>query len=217
MKRSLTVIEVVGPAGAGKSTLTQALCQQDGRIRAGAFPAVRDAKNALLLIPTLFSLYRDQSGRTVSFQQIVSMIILSGWHRQLKAGSAKHEIVILDQGPIYLLAELLRFGPPNFRQVASKWWETTCGEWVNLLDTIVCLDTSDTILMERIRARGKGHGIKEHSDRWAVQFLAQYRNAQREVFRSLSDRQNHPKIIIIDSSTVSLSKTVETVLSLLNS
>ena len=85
---------------------------------------------------------------------MIRMVILNGWSRQLNAPRLKDtSVLILDQGPVYMLAELLRHGPPNFRNSASKWWERVCADWANVLDMVICLDTQDATLLQRIRSR----------------------------------------------------------------
>ena len=218
------IVELVGPAGAGKSTLTQALCQQGANVRADNLPDIRAAKNllfflwnALTLIPTYFALYRHRQDGFLSSEQLMLMLILNGWHRRLGRMSAQQQVVLLDQGPVYLLAELLRFGPPGFRENATIWWDRVCHDWADVLDGIICLDTSDHILMERIRARAKGHGVKDHSDQWALQFLAKYRQAQGDVLQCLAGRGSNLRVISINTSQASLNETVETILAWLNS
>jgi adenylate kinase family enzyme len=223
VKHSPIVIELVGPAGAGKSTLTDALRQKGQNVRANTFPSIREARNlpfflqnALVLLPTLLALYCNRNEGLVSSEQVVWMMILNGWHRQLKK-AARQETIILDQGPIYFLAELLRFGPPRFRQIASRWWESVCQEWAKVLDGVVCLDTPDQTLMERIRARKKNHGVKAHSDQWAMQFLAQYRQAQGDVLQCMAGKTGSLKLLNIDTSQTSLDETIETIFAWLDS
>lgn len=218
MEKSLLIVELAGPAGVGKSTLTRALNQSDGKIQIGLFPRMSDLRNfpsffwnTILLLPIYFA-FRDNNHGSLTRQQFAIMANMEGWARRLREDSGDSKIVILDQGPVYMLAELLRFGPENFRQVASKWWEHICGEWADVLDIVICLDMADEILMERIRARDKPHGIKLHSDPWAVQFLARYREAQSEVLNSMSSNVKGPSVIGIDPSREPLEELVEKIL-----
>src|SRR5438309_118717 len=62
--KSPVVIELVGPAGAGKTTLAQALAQHDGH-RPGPYIQRRRhlpwlARSALALLPRFFALYRTR-------------------------------------------------------------------------------------------------------------------------------------------------------------
>jgi hypothetical protein len=169
--------------------------------------------NGLRLLPTLSALYLNRNDSRINCQQAATMAILSGWPRMLEKENSTHGgITLLDQGPVYKLAEFLRFGPSDFRATASEWWEHTCSHWAHVLDMVIALDTADTILMSRARARSKGHGIETHSDEWAAQFLARSRAAQQEVLDSMGTL----KVVSLDTSRSSLDETVQFILSILD-
>lgn len=216
--RHARVVEIVGPAGAGKSTLCHALSQGSETIHLGNFPDVRkisDASffilNGLQMSPYLFNLPWHK-GRNLTRREFALLSILNGWPDVLQKELKNNKTIILDQGPVYMLAELLRSGPHNFRHIAARWWEQTCMEWANVLDLVICIDTSDAILIERVRVRNKHHRIKNHSDEWASQCLAQHRDAQREVLNSMANQERFPKVIQMDTSQVPLNETVEKIL-----
>jgi hypothetical protein len=149
--------------------------------------------------------------------EMASMAILKGWPHQLKTASrANQGIMILDQGPVYMLSELLKYSSPDFRTAASKWWQRVCNDWANVLDMVICLDTADVILTERVRARETRHQIKGNSDQWAEQFLARSRESQSYVLKSMTDKCGTVKVIQIDTSHVSLRETVQRIFTLLD-
>jgi deoxyadenosine/deoxycytidine kinase len=114
-----------------------------------------------------------------------------------------------------MLAELLRFGPQTLTgPAADDWWQETCKKWAHSLDVVVCLDTEDAILVERIRSREKKHGVKENSDQWAREFLARYRAAQEKVLAALNIGTKSPKISHFDTSKLSLAETIGNILAL---
>jgi thymidylate kinase len=216
--RHVRIVEIVGPAGAGKSTLCHALSQSRETIQLGNFPDVRKISdmpffilNGLQMSPYLFN-FPWHKGRKLTRQEFALLSILNGWPDVLQKELKNNKAIILDQGPVYMLAELLRSGPQNFRHIAARWWEKTCMEWANMIDLVICIDTSDAILMERVRVRNKDHRIKNHSDEWASQFLAQHRDAQQEVLDSMANQERHPKVIQMDTSQASLNETVEKIL-----
>lgn len=222
MKKPLLVIELAGPAGSGKSTLAKTLSEIDSKIQVGVLPNIRDVRNlpfilwnAILLLPVFIAFYRVNNYDHLTLQQMAIMAILKEWLRQIKGNSSEQRIIILDQGPVYMLSELLRYGPRNFRHIASMWWERACKEWTDVLDMVICIDTSDAVLLERIRARDKHHGIKEHPDSWAFQFLARYRDAQSDVLNSMLATKHGPKVIQIDTAQVPLTETIGKILPIL--
>jgi deoxyadenosine/deoxycytidine kinase len=222
MKTAALIVELAGPAGSGKSTLTKALGEQPG-ILAGVLPDVRNPKyvfffawNLFLLLPTFFVLYRAKTGRWLSAQEMALLAILQGWSRVLKRQAASGaQLIVLDQGPVYILSELLRFGPEYLQGAGAQlWWEQTCQRWAATLDRVVCIDTADETLMMRIRSREKSHGIKENPDEWAIGFLARYRAAQEKVLSSFASGLQSPKVIRFDTAHMSVDETLTNILAL---
>jgi broad-specificity NMP kinase len=223
MTKPLLIIELAGPAGAGKTTIRNALIKSNKTMQFGPVPQIRDVRNLpfflwnwILLLPTFLVVLRAGKPRALTFRLSVRLSILNGWARQLKARyPTDTSVLILDQGPIYMLAELLRHCPVNFRTAAPTWWERTCQDWANTLDMVICLDTPDEILLQRVRTRNKNHGIKQNADQWAAEFLAQSRWAQGEVLISMMEKPSKMKVIPIDTSQSSLDELVQRICCLL--
>ena len=224
MKQRPLIVELAGPAGAGKTSLTTALSERNGDIRIGSLPNIRDIKklpfflfNVVPLLPVLLAARRGENRRLPTAQQMAFMAIVQGWPEHLRAADpAGGAVIILDQGPVYMLSELLRFCPVHLRKDASKWWGRVCRDWANALSAVICLDASDTILMERVRTRETAHGIKANNDAWATRFLARCREAQDEVLCSITDWNTGVKVIQIDTSEASLAENTQKILSLLS-
>ncbi len=221
MKQSLFV-EVAGPAGSGKSTLTKALSESCANIQVGAYPFTRDLrnlpfflKNAIPLLPIFISLYLRGGDQRLRRSQLAVMIILQGWPRLLRQmSSTDGNIVILDQGPVYMLSDLLRFGPSNLRQIAPSWWSRTCQEWGDLLNLVICLDAPDPILLDRVRRREKDHGFKRDTDQQAINFLDRCRKTQNETLNCLHGNSTGPTLIDFDTSQASLVNVAQNALTL---
>jgi len=141
------------------------------------------------------------------------MAILKGWDHVLGRGVSNHgTVIVLDQGPVFLLAQLHCFGPESLRsQSAEKWWNGTYKQWADILDIVVWLDTSDSILMERIRTRGKGHLVKGRSEAEVFEFLARYRVAYEQVISVLKANASGPKVLRFDTAQEPLDEIVSRV------
>jgi hypothetical protein len=112
-KQRPLVVEVIGPAGSGKTTLATALCRRP-EITAGielsrASHVPHLIHHTLLLLP-VFLLVRGDGG-WLTRKEMRSMTYLRAWPRQLTRTPAERAVTILDHGPVFRLARLRAFGP----------------------------------------------------------------------------------------------------------
>ncbi len=177
------VLEVIGPAGAGKTTLFEGLGKYPERIQLSNFPNVRNKKDApffirygLQLIPKILRLYRRGS-RPLKRREFAWLSIMMGWPNVLKTEEKKSSrLIVLDQGPVYLVGEMKEFGPEFLRAPAAEgFWQDLYRRWAAIVDMIVWLDAADAVLLERIRSRQQDHVVKDATDSTMIEFLEQYR------------------------------------------
>lgn len=201
------IVEIVGPAGAGKTTLCHALNCCSKSIRLGNFPDVRKLSaapffigNGLKISPSLLNLHQH-NGRKLLRREFAWLSILYGWPVVLKKELENHQVIILDQGPIYLLTELKEFGPEYLREEkAGKFWLDLYSRWAGMLDMIVWLDAADVILLDRIRSRNKEHVVKNESVQATFEFLASFRKAYERTISNFESNQSNLKILRFDTS-----------------
>lgn len=200
-------MEIVGLAGAGKSTLCETLLRQNQAIRAENFPDVRKLTSAPFFlwngIPLLADALRFRRPR-VGFlhrREFAWLTILRGWPDILQKESNDHQIIVLDQGPVYLLTELHEFGPESLRtKAAETMWQGTFDRWAHTLDGIIWLDATDADLMLRIRRRDKEHPVKKATDENTLTFLNRYRKAYERIISQLSAYRPAIKILRYNTS-----------------
>src|SRR5512138_1482113 len=104
------LIEIIGPAGAGKTTLSQVLRQRNKDISMGPDIELRKIsqfpvffRNALIVVPFLFD-WRLGS-RWFHWDEIKSIVYLKGWDRILRQPTMNSTaFILLDQGPVFRLA-----------------------------------------------------------------------------------------------------------------
>ena len=217
------IMELVGPAGAGKTTLSRSLSQRDEDIMLGPDIELRKVSHIPVFIRSIsFSLplFLDQrkSNRQPTWAELKDIAYLEGWHQVLKRmSSSTNKIVLLDQGPVFRMATLYEFGPALLKSEETKtWWHHLYKQWASTLDILIFLDTSDAILIERINTRTKKHGIKGKSELEIQKFLMQYRLSYKNVLSELS-LCNGPTILEFDTSKISIEQIVEEVLAVCES
>lgn len=187
--RAPLVVEVMGPAGTGKTTLSRALRKRDSRIapdinrclsKFDKIPFV--VGNTLLLLLTYLRRYRRS--RWFDRRETRSMAYLQAGLRLLKRDTLDNDkVIVLDHGPIYRLAFLREFGPAITASPAyQRWWADLLKRWIANIDMVVWLDAPDAILLERIRARDSWHAVKGKSDLEACEILRRYRAAFEQTF-----------------------------------
>lgn len=187
------IVEIIGLAGAGKSSLTCFLCQQKSDIREGEYLTTRNIrhvpyilKHTLLSLPIL--LPQSRNGRGFTLREGVKVAYLNGWHQVLmKRGTYENSVFVLDQGPIFELATLHGFGPEKLQeQRYAAWWRSMYEQWSRALDLVVWLDAPVEILIERINSREKWHPVKEQSVQVMRDYLARYRHSHEHVMSELA-------------------------------
>lgn len=187
--RPLTV-EIVGLAGAGKTTLIRTLCQQNQKVQEGirlhkmrTIPFL--VSNTLFLLPTFLSHYRHT--RWFTWSEVRSMNYLKAWHHALTRQSRRNDfVVVFDHGPIFRLALLREFGPEITRsQLFEQWWDSVLNEWMNTLDILVWLEAPFAILLERAQRRGHWYLSSGISVQEGYKFLRRYQRAYEQIMARL--------------------------------
>jgi thymidylate kinase len=169
------VVELAGPAGAGKTTAARALSAHRAGTRVG-LPTGRLDTARSLGHETPMLLERATEGRWWSAAELRSIGYLRAW-RQAVQRAAPEELVLLDHGPVFRLAMLLLAAGGTAGPGFTRWWSQSAREWAGLLEAVVWLDAPDSVLIERIEERPRDHRVRgaERSD--AEAFLESYREA----------------------------------------
>lgn len=171
-------LELIGPAGAGKSSLSQLLARRDRITRTSIWetPESRLALDSLCTLPTLAALSMHTGALPwVEFKHVVRVRNL---RRRLHRLAGSFRLVVLDEGPVFTVTWLLVSGHRRIRQAPLEdWWRRRLFEWASDLDIVVALDAADEILAQRIRSRPKPHEVKHKSDEEIYAFLHRFRSA----------------------------------------
>jgi cytidylate kinase len=204
VRRSGGVIEIAGPAGSGKSTLVSALADRRPvhfGLKSCDRTCIPLAISRLHLLSPAFILSELRRGRTPR-EPLQSMVYLEFWLRQL-AGSEYQDSgpVLYDHGPFFRLATIAAFGPPASTRFRN-WWESMRETWSDTMTLVIWLDATDSVLLERIRQRNRGHPCEKMEDDEALAWLGRYRTAfdsSLEIYR----RRRPEDLIRFDTSSLS--------------
>lgn len=212
------IVELVGPAGAGKTTLARVLSQRDEKIRVAADLELRRGEHISIFVghaPFLLPLFlrRSRSSRWFTWDEIKAMVYLKAWPRVLSQSASNNgTVVLLDHGPIFKLAKLDAFGPERLKSKGfEKWWHSMFEKWAFTLDMVIGLDAPDTILVERINSRSGLHAVKGKSEREACKFLARYRASYKQILAKLT-AYGRPTLLQFATSQTAIEKIADEVL-----
>ena len=170
-RRAPWVVEIVGPAGSGKTTVASRMCIRPGvRSVSSVSSAVSPARRLVAGFRAAPQTLRLIGRRRPTRQQIAWLSRLVALETVTRHADA--DVLVLDQGPLYTLSRLTAARP----DCAEDAWVTRRTErWAGLLDAVLLLDASDEILVERIRSRSKAHAVKDAVDGDALAAVARQR------------------------------------------
>lgn len=214
------IIEIIGPAGVGKTTIAMSILSKEPRIILEAPPDIKSIQNipfylgnSLRLLPFLFHILREDKAR-ITKDLLFTLAYLKGGVKRLNRFE-KHQYgtILFDQGPIYMISYLSIFIlPALLSEEHNNWLEPIYRRWANCLHTIVWLDASDRILLDRVRNRLKKHGSKFRTDSEAADFNKSYRDRFNEVISSLSRVNPQIRIVRIDTGNFTVPECAEHIL-----
>jgi shikimate kinase len=214
------VIELIGPAGAGKTSLLRAVAGLDPTVRTGlrldrvrALPVV--AWQAIALTPaTLDMLFADPRWLWAGLRHLWRLRAFPSLLE--RARGSGHQTILLDEGPVFSLGRLRVFQRAH---EGSGWlarmWNAEVDRWRESLTGIVLLDADNDVLVQRIRNRVKLHPVKNSSDRQICEFLDGYRTAYRDIATRLSaDGRVH--VLALDTTTRSFEEIAADIVTAVN-
>lgn len=203
------LVEIVGVAGSGKSTLTKVLCGSGfsfGLVDQMRLRSPRHLLRAARGFPRLVGPLTDLGCmHRHSWTDTKLFFYLEAWDSFIRESPTlmERKIAIADQGPVYALARLRTIEPYlSVGERYRKWRMETISRWSANLDLIVWLDAPDETLMVRINDREQAHVVKWESTDSAMGFIEGYRLAFGWVTEAIV-QSGGPAPVRIDTSQTS--------------
>jgi shikimate kinase len=221
-QKSALIVELVGLAGSGKTTLSRALIQRDDTIRVADDLALRRGKHMRIFashLPFFLSLLL-RCGRTTrwfTWNEMKAMIYLKAWPQILRQQAMHNSsIILLDHGPIFKLATLNAFGPPRLKSPSFEpWWHSNFEQWASVLDMVIWLEAPNKTLLERINRRHQRHVVKAQPERNAYDFLLRYESSYEQILGRLG-AYGGPTLLHFDTNQASVEQLIDKVLAACN-
>ena len=187
------VLELVGLAGAGKTTLEHALHLRNAEIRLVLAPSKARyvpflARGVSLWLSSL--LWRYRGSRWFTLDEIRLVGYLEVWGPYLRVcGRTPGSVAVLNPGSVYWLAALREFGPSCFESYScGEWWDRMLNRWAALVDLFVWLDAPDSVLLERIHSRTQWHEAKAQPDSQVLERFAHLRRRYGQILAEMTVR-----------------------------
>jgi len=195
------VVELAGPAGAGKSTLMAALRERHPDARVD--PEIRELAGRPTVAVTAAAAaltlgVRVAFARGAVRDQLEMMTHLELLRRELERDDGAG-VLLLDQGPVFYLTR------PVFASSRLDGWRSRMlDRWAQDLSLVVWLDAADETLAGRIDGRDKDHALKGADRERTRSALDDARATLDDALRRLSSRPSGPEILRFDTGTTGI-------------
>lgn len=188
-----SLVEIVGVAGSGKSTLTRQLVETEGErfTRADFIHSSTPSHMPYIArgIPRFAKAFVSglRRGPRPTWADFKLLAYVTEWDRFVRSNPRYSDrVVLFDQGPMYALVRLKAKGLSMSSTPAFEdWWRERFDAWAKLLTGVVWLDAADELLVDRIEERPQGHALKGASEADSRRFLGIYRTLFSDVLDEL--------------------------------
>ena len=206
-------VEILGVAGAGKSTLATLLGRGAGIEMASFIHARRPSHLVQIVrgIPRLLPILVGGLTRQprMSWREFKLLVYVTRWRSLLGRRKPDAAVLLFDQGPLYALVRLKAEGKPfTTRRAFESWSEEMLEMWASELTALIFLDAPDAVLWNRINERPQGHGEKGEEAKAGLRFIARYRTSFEDLLRRIKELGG-PQVLRFDTSTMTASQIAE--------
>jgi hypothetical protein len=188
VRRPPRLVELVGPAGAGKTTLAATLPKRDPTIRQApnlwGLPRHFLAAGTMELLPVFAA--GAAHGRRFGSSEMGQMVRIVALRRAVDRAAARaHGTLVVDEGAVFGLTWLEVFHEAPDDTVRNAWRARERERWSRRLDAVIRLDADDDELARRIRTRDKQHMVKDRSDAEIRAFMLRFRSCYDRIIDAI--------------------------------
>lgn len=208
-------VEILGVAGAGKSTLATRLARGAG-VTTADFIHTRRPSHLLQVvrgIPRLLPILATGLTRSprMSWREWKLLVYVTRWRSFLERRTPPGTVLLFDQGPLYALVRLEAEGRSfTTRPAFERWRDEMVEGWANELSAVIFLDAPDAVLWDRINERAQDHKTKGEEAKAGFRFLARYRRSFEDILGRIEELDG-PSVFRFDTSSSSESQIAEKV------
>jgi hypothetical protein len=187
-RRPPRIVELVGPAGAGKTTLAATLPQRDPSIKPApnlwGLPRHLLAAGTMELLPVFAA--GAAHGRRFGPSEMGQMVRIVALRRAVDRAALRGSgTLVVDEGAVFGLTWLEVFHEAPGDHVRNTWRAQERARWSGRLDAIIRLDANDEELARRIRTRDKQHMVKDRSDEDIRAFMRRFRDCYDRIIDAM--------------------------------
>ena len=217
MNRRPHIIEMVGVAGTGKSTLEKAMMQRNKRIKSFDLPGnISYLPFLIKLVITWLPLYLKEyrHSRWFTLQEIRNMAYLDTWISRIRHRALfTKNFFIVEPGSVYWLATLQGCGPEITKHLRfRRWWKGAFQHWASTLDAIIWLDAPEDVCFQRIHSRDQWHQYLECNAESAMAQLKYFREYYARLIPEMAS-QYPIKVFYFRTDQISSEQMVEQIFS----
>jgi hypothetical protein len=172
------LVELVGPAGAGKTTMSETMLARDPGVREldlWGLPKRFLLPSAVALIPTFLA--GALSPNPLRPAEAFQMIRLGGLLRAVRSAIRDgHRVILVDEGPVFALS-WFHVNSTRDDDWWTRWRDRVVADWGRELSGVLRVDARDEVLTDRIRNRPTPHPVKHLTDEEISEFEVRFRRA----------------------------------------